>query len=174
MTHRDHTPKPTRKGVSRPPPPSRTSHRDAKDHTPRSGPEGRTAAARLFAEGVTVSDIARRLGVARETVSRWVNHRATEAVAAEVEKRAKAFEDSVAPARAALKASALRAAEVLVAHLEDPDASVASAAARTLLDRVGVPRAEVVLQEAEALDLSGLTDAELVEFERLARKAGGR
>ncbi len=121
-----------------------------------------------------MSEIARRLGVARETVSRWVNHRAVEAVEAEKEKRAQAFEDSVAPARAKLKGAALRAAEVLVSHLTHPDPAVASQAARTLLDRVGVPRAEVVHQEPPPLDLSGLTEEELEMFERVMRKAGGR
>lgn len=172
MTHRDHTPKPTRKGVSRPPPPPVTAHAVTPDHTPRSGREGRTEAARLHAEGIPVSEIGRRLGVARETVSRWVNHRAVEAVEAEKEKRAQAFEDSVAPARAKLKGAALRAAEVLVSQLEAGDPAVAASAARTLLDRVGVPRAEVVVSGPEPLDLSGLTDAELEVFERVMRKAG--
>jgi transcriptional regulator with XRE-family HTH domain len=121
-----------------------------------------------------VSEIARRLGVARETVSRWLNHTAVEAVEAEKEARAQEFKDSVAAAREKLKAGAARAAEVLVNQLEAGDPAVAAAAARTLLDRVGVPRAEVVHSGEVPLDLSGLTDAELADFERLTRKAGGR
>lgn len=178
MSDRDHTSTPrNRKGKLRvvpPPPAGVTSRAVTPDHAPRSGEGGRLEAARLHSEGVQVSEIARRLGVARETVSRWVNHRAVEAVAAEREARAQEFRDSVAAAREKLKAGAARAAEVLVAQLDSTDPAVASAAARTLLDRVGVPRAEVVVAEAGLPDLSGLTEAELDAWETLNRKIGGR
>ncbi len=121
-----------------------------------------------------MAEVARRVGVRRETVSRWAHHDAVPAVEAEKEKRAATFADSVAEARAKLKEAAGKAADVLVAQLGAGDPAVAAAAARTLLDRVGVPRAEVVVQEAAPLDLSELTDAELELFEKIMRKAGGR
>ncbi len=175
MTHRDHTPKPSGKGVSRHPPPGVTSHHRTVGHgRPKGGDGAKAEAARLLAEGFKVAEVARRVGVRRETVSRWAHHDAVPAVEAEKEKRAATFADSVAEARAKLKEAAGKAADVLVAQLAAGDPAVAAAAARTLLDRVGVPRAEVVVSEAAPLDLSGLTDAELEMFERVMRKAGGR
>lgn len=173
MTHRDHAPRASKKGVSRGPSDLAASRGITLDHTPRAGREGRTEAARLHAEGIPVAEIGRRLGVARETVSRWVHHRAAEAVAVAKQERAQAFEDSVAPARAALKASALRAAEVLVAQLGSSDPAVAASAARTLLDRVGVPRAEVVQTSPAPVDLSGLDLEELERLEGLLARVGG-
>lgn len=113
------------------------------------------------------------MGVSRQTASEWRNHRAVEAVEQERAARAAEFKDSVASAREKLKAGADRAAEVLVAQLENTDPSVAAAAARTLLDRVGVPRAEVLVQETGLPDLSALTDEELDAWEKLAKKIGG-
>ena len=72
-----------------------------------------------------------------------------------------------------LRAAAERAAAVLVAQLEDSDPAVSSAAARTLLDRVGVPRAEVVQTAPSPLDLSGLSAAELDSLEGLLSRVGG-
>lgn len=179
MTTRRHEP-PKARGKLRvvPPPPGgdptpKATPADTR-RQPLKGRDARAEAARLFAEGFNVSEVARRVGVSRQTASEWRNHRALEEVSAEKEKRAAAFEDSVAPARAKLKAGALRAAEVLVDQLDSTDPAVASAAARTLLDRVGVPRAEVVVAEAGLPDLSGLTPEELDAFEGLMRKIGGR
>ena len=161
----------------KPPPPcdpTVTSHPVTPGRTPtKGGEDARAEAARLKAEGLTVSEIARRVGVARETVSRWVNHKAVEAVATERAARAQGFEDAVAAARKELKASTLDAARVLVGQLANADPAVAAAAAKTILDRSGLPRVEVVHTEAEPLDLSGLTAEELDAFEGLLLKVKG-
>lgn len=177
MTARDHTSNPRKhSGKGRKPAPaarSVTSRNVTLNNEPRAGEGGRLQAARLHSEGVSVTDIARRLGVARETVSRWINHTAVEAVAAERAARAAEHRDAVAAARETLRAAAERAAAVLVAQLEDSDPAVSSAAARTLLDRVGVPRAEVVQSAPAPLDLAGLTAAELDSLEGLLARVGG-
>ncbi len=177
MTTRDHTSNPRKhSGNGRKPTRtagSVTSQAVTPDHAPRAGEGGRLQAARMHSEGLTVSDIARRLGVARETVSRWVHHKAVEAVAAERAARAAEHRDAVAAARETLRAAAERAAAVLVSQLEDSDPAVSSAAARTLLDRVGVPRAEVVQTAPSPLDLSGLSAAELDSLEGLLSRVGG-
>jgi predicted transcriptional regulator len=177
VTARDHTSNPRKHGGNERKPASATgsvtSRVTTPDHARRAGEGGRLEAARLHSEGLTVSDIARRLGVARETVSRWVHHKAVEAVAAERAARAAEHRDAVAAARETLRAAAERAAAVLVAQLEDSDPAVASAAARTLLDRVGVPRAEVVQTAPSPLDLSGLSAAELDSLEGLLSRVGG-
>lgn len=140
---------------------------------PTKGPGARAEAARLLAEGFTVSEVARRLGVSRQTVSGWANHTAAEAVSVEKAKRAQGFEDAVADARRELKASTLDAARVLVGQLTNADPAVAAAAAKTILDRSGLPRVEVVHTEAEPLDLSGLTAEELDTFEALLSRVKG-
>lgn len=140
---------------------------------PTKGPGARAEAARLLAEGFTVSEVARRLGVSRQTVSGWANHTAAEAVSVEKAKRAQGFEDAVAAARKELKASTLDAARVLVGQLTNADPAVAAAAAKTILDRAGLPRVEVVQSEAAPLDLSGLTEEELATFEALLSRVGG-
>jgi len=136
------------------------------------GPHAQAEAARLLAEGLTVTEVARRLGLARETVSVWKNHSAIDIVAVAVEKRAESYADAVALARSKLRDAAARAADVLVAQLDDADPAVASMAARTLLDRVGVPRSEVLVQAAAGPDLSKLSADELADLERLLEKAG--
>lgn len=139
---------------------------------PVRGAEARAEAARLIAEGFTVAEVARRLGLSRQTVSEWKNHSAADIVAVAVEKRAESYADAVALARSKLRDAAARAADVLVAQLDDVDPAVASMAARTLLDRVGVPRSEVLVQAAAGPDLSKLSADELADLERLLEKAG--
>lgn len=177
MTARDHTASPRKHGGNGRKPAlatgSVTSRNVTTNHEPRAGEGGRLEAARLHSEGMSVTHIARRLGVARETVSRWINHTAVEAVAQERAARAAEHRDAVAAARETLRAAAERAAAVLVAQLEDSDPAVSSAAARTLLDRVGVPRAEVVQAAPSPLDLSGLSAAELDSLEGLLSRVGG-
>ena len=177
VTKRDHAAKREKTSVSRAKTAPRQPRRDARDvtasHGPRGGVEARLEAARLHAEGISVSEIGRQIGVARETVSRWIHHRAATAVAVERAARAETFADAVSAARERLRAGASRAAEVLVAQLDSSDPAVAAAAARTLLDRVGVPRAEVVQTVPAPLDLSGLATEELEHLEGLLARAGG-
>lgn len=139
----------------------------------RTGEDAHTEAARLLAEGLPVAEVARRLGVRRQTVSGWKNHHAKEALATERAKRAATFDDALTRARTLLRDNTEAAAKVLVAQLEDEDPAVAQAAAKTLLDRAGLPRVEVVQKETSPLDLSGLSADELEIFERLLAKAGG-
>lgn len=135
------------------------------------GTAARAEAAKLYAEGVSVSEIARRLEVRRETVSRWVNHRAVEEVAVEKVKRAATFEDAATAARAELREGLHAASLKLVGLTKDPDPNVALRAVGMLMDRAGLPRAEVVISHGPPLDLSGLTDEELDLFERVMLKA---
>lgn len=74
-------------------------------------------------------------------------------------------------ARARLGAVAARAADVLAAHLDDPDPAVASAAARTILDRVGVPRTERVETADVEHDFSALSPEERAQLRALLTKA---
>lgn len=169
-----HTPKPSSSGTSKPPRGGVTSHPVTPPHAPtKGGKDPKAEAARLRAEGLTVSEIGRRLGVARETVSRWVNHAAAEAVEAERAKRAQTFEDAVAASRQRLRDGLADAAAQLVDLTKHPDPAVRLRAVCALMDRGGLPRVEVV-QSAEApLDLSALSAEELDAFEALLAKAKG-
>ena len=140
---------------------------------PTKGPGARAEAARLLAEGFTVSEVARRLGVSRQTVSGWANHTAAEAVSVEKEKRAQGFEDAAKLSREKLRENLLTVTEELVKLAKDPDPTVRLRAITAIMDRAGLPRVEVVQSEAEPLDLSGLTDEELATFEALLQRAKG-
>lgn len=146
---------------------------DTRRH-PTKGEGARAEAARLLAEGLTVSEVARRLGVARQTVSGWKNSSAAPEVAAAQEKRAHGFEEATATARAELRDGLHEAAKELVLLAKHQDPNVRLRAVGQLMDRAGLPRVEVVATEAAPLDLSQLTEEELELFERLMRKAGGR
>lgn len=141
---------------------------------PTKGPGARAEAARLLAEGYTVSEVARRLGVSRQTVSGWANHTAAEAVATEKAKRAQGFEDATKLSREKLRENLLAVTEELVKLAKDPDPAVKLRAITAIMDRGGLPRVEVVQNEAAPLDLSDLTAEELDTFEALlARVKGG-
>lgn len=142
----------------------------------RDSADARTEAMRLLSEGLSVTEVARRVGASRQTVSKWKNHTALPELAAAREVRAQTFEDAVTGARATIRDNTLKAAQVLVDQLADPDPAIRAAAARTLLDRGGLPRVEVVeTGPTLPLDLSGLTDDELAVVERvLLRSKGGR
>jgi len=137
------------------------------------GEDARALAILLLAEGLSVAEVARRVGVRRQTVSGWKNHHATEALAVERERRKAGMEDALQDARRELRDATHKAAKVLVTQLESSDPAVALAAAKTLLDRAGLPRVEVVQSETRPLDLSGLTEEELSQFEALLSRVGG-
>lgn len=141
---------------------------------PVRGPDAKAEAARLLAEGLSCAEVARRVGVTRQTVSEWKNATATAEVSAEREKRAQSFEDAAAEARSELRDGLRAAARKLVELTKHPDPAVALRATTALMDRAGLPRVEVVATEAAPLDLSGLTEEELDVFERAMRKAAGR
>lgn len=140
---------------------------------PTKGPGARAEAARLLAEGFTVSEVARRLGVSRQTVSGWANHTAAEAVSVERAKRAQGFEDATKLSREKLRANLLAVTEELVRLAKDADPTVRLRAITAIMDRGGLPRVEVVQSESAPLDLSGLSEAELATFEALLSRVGG-
>jgi hypothetical protein len=140
----------------------------------KGGPEARAAALLLLSEGFTVTYAAAEVGVRINTVRAWRDSdEGRRVLAAAREKKADALAGSVGSARQLLEDNALRAAHTIVDNLESPAPSVRNAAARTLLDRVGVPAVrEVLMQAAAGPDLSKLTADELADLERLLEKAG--
>ena len=125
-----------------------------------------------MAEGVLTMDIANTLGVSERTVNLWKNSEDGKAELEHARERtARVFEDTVALARTRLKSLAERAVEVLAEQLESGDEDTAGKAAKTILDRVGLPRTERLELSAERLNLSALSDDELRVYEMLRRKA---
>ena len=142
------------------------------DEPRKAGPSARADAMRLLAEGHSVRSAAALVDVNEATVHRW---RQSDEGKAELEAaqrvRARVFEDTVAHARTRLKSLAERAVEVLAEQLESGDEDTAGKAAKTILDRVGLPRTERLELSAERLNLSALSDDELRVYEMLRRKA---
>ncbi len=162
--------------AKRPPAPSPTPPPAAPDLT-RGGPDARVEAMRLLAEGYTASSVAQQLGVDRGTVREWRDSpEGQRELAAARKAREDSFAEAIEDSRRVLRDGAVRAAQVLVDQLDDTDPAVAASAARTLLDRVGVPRTERVEVKSDdsGEDLSRLSDEEFAEYERLAEKAKGR
>lgn len=137
----------------------------------RGGPEARAEAMRLLAEGFTLTSVAATLDVDRGTVREWRDSPAGQAELAAARKaREAAFADAAEDARRVLRAAAPRAAQELVDQLDDRDPAVRSLAARTLLDRVGVPRTQRIEQVPGQEDTSALSDDELAAYEAAKRK----
>lgn len=139
------------------------------------GPGARDQALRAIAlEGVTGAEAARRVGVRRSTVSAWKNsaegREFLQALRTEAERGHLA---ATSDARTVLRDATVKAARVLVAQLSHRDPMIAQSAAKTILDRAGLPRVEVVQSEAAPLNLSGFTEEELSLFEGFLRRAGG-
>jgi transposase-like protein len=135
------------------------------------GPEARAQAYQLLGEGLTVSEVARRLGVSRQTVSGWKNStEGAEGIDAAREKVARSVGDALSDARALLRGSVLEAVDALVAGLKAADPATQFRCACAILDRGGIPRVTEVHTEEEPLDLSALTPEELDRFEELLSK----
>lgn len=141
------------------------------------GPRGdvaRMEAARLLAENLTVSEVARQLNVDRKTIQRWRDHPvAAAALPAAREERAAFVGDAIEEARRLLRAAAPTAARTIVERLESAKDADSIRAAATLLDRVGVPRVERVEQVEADIDLSALDPEERAALRRLLTKASG-
>jgi transposase len=139
------------------------------------GDDARLEGMRLLAEGLRVLDVAEQLGVDEKTVRRWRDSpEGAKELAAAREARAATFANAAEDARRVLREATARAAQVLVEQLDESDPAARSLAARTILDRVGVPRTErVEAVVAPAADLSRLTDDELAQYEALRAKARG-
>jgi len=139
----------------------------------KTNPDKRVEAMRLLAEGSGPTDVARALKVGERTVRAWRDSpEGQRELSAARKAREAAFMDAAERARRILREGAEKAAQVLVDQLSSGDAATKSIAARTLLDRVGVPRVERREFVPPPADLSNLTDDELAELERLNRKIG--
>jgi transposase-like protein len=126
----------------------------------------------LLSDGYTVSSVAENLGLSRQTVTVWRDSPEGKALLeAACADRDREFRDTVTEARSKLKSLARRAVEVLEDQLESGDEDTAGKAAKTILDRVGLPRTERLELSAERLNLSALSDDELRVYEMLRRKA---
>lgn len=141
----------------------------------KGGPEARAEAMRLLAEGFTLTAVAAQLKVRLNTVREWRDSPAgqSELVAARRAREA-TFADAAEDARRVLRENTTRAAQVVVDGLDDADPAVRSLSARTLLDRVGVPRVQRVENVETPPDLSGLTEQELEALAAIHAKLGRR
>lgn len=139
----------------------------------KGGEDARAEAMRLLAEGHMVVTVAEQVGVAEKTVRRWRDSPDGQAALRKVrEARAAQFRDAAEGARRIIRESLEAAAQVLVDDLRSTDPEVRNRAARTLLDRGGVPRTErVETATVDPVDLSKLDDDELREWKRLRAKA---
>ena len=139
----------------------------------RGGPDARLEAMRRLAEGELMASVARALGVRENTIRDWRDSpEGQRELAAARKAREASFADAVEGARRIVRENLERAAQVLADQLGHPDPGVCSLAARTLLDRGGVPRTERVETQAKTDEvLEQLTDDELATYEALKKKA---
>ncbi len=162
----------------------KTASPPRKPETPRAMPRSVVRRALiLLSQGMLAPSVGDAVGVSAATVRVWAKANADELAAlvkehearveAAASKSSEAVASSVVAARAKLAASALRAAEVLEAQLDHDDPAVAAAAARTLLDRVGVPRTERVETAEAEYDFSALSAEERALLRTLLAKAEG-
>jgi hypothetical protein len=131
---------------------------------------------RLLAEGFQITTVARQLGIKRITVRDWRDSPEGQSQLADARRaRAAAFEGAVEDARQILREAAVKAAQVLADKLDAPTSFAALRAAREILNRVGLPSVSKVetTTPPSTLDLSRLSDVELVQLEQLHAKAGG-
>lgn len=140
--------------------------------TVRRGDDPRTEAARLLGEGLTASEVSRRLGVHERTVRRWRDNPASAPIIENARAmRAQAVADSVDEARRILRDAAPDAARAVVDALDSPDPADQLRAAAMLLDRVGVPRTERVETADVEHDFSALSPEERAQLRALLTKA---
>lgn len=141
----------------------------------RGGETPREQAMALLAEGISIAEVSRRLGLHRRTVEKW---RTTEAGAAALEtakeQAREAFQSTVEAARSKLSAAADEATDAVLEVLRDGkgDPGTRLRAASMVFDRVGLPRIQRLETPPTPLDTSKLSDQELADLEALLRKAG--
>lgn len=129
---------------------------------------------KLLAEGFTATSIAERLNVSRRVVMAWRDSpEGAEDLAQARAEREQEFRDTFKEARDKLKSLSLRAVEVLAKQLDSGDEDVAGKAARTVLDRVGLPRTERHELVPQREDLSRLSDDEVEALRALRAKLEG-
>lgn len=137
-------------------------------------PDKRDEAMRLLAEGNTVAFVARELRLRYNTVIDWRDSPEGQQILREARaKRAADLSSAAARARQILEDNATRAAQTLVDLMDSKAPSVRASAARTLLDRVGVPVVKEVRASvnARSFDLSKLSTEELLSLDRITEKA---
>jgi hypothetical protein len=139
------------------------------------GPEAHARALIMLIEGCSITYVAETLEISRPTVRRWRDSPEGQAEITKARKaRADAHRDASEAALRTLRENADKAAQVLVDQLDDDDPAVASVAARTVLDRIGVPRTERIETQAAPMDLSKLSTEELEQWATLLAKVGHR
>lgn len=149
--------------------PNRTEPDQPKPVHPR-----RRRAYELLAAGIGVRATARELKVKHETVIHWRDSdEGQREIAAFAAKLADVREGAIVAAEKRLGALAARAVDTLGELLECEDPNVRLKAAQAIADRGGLPKTERVENAAAPEDLSGFTDDELAEYERLKRRAKG-
>ena len=138
----------------------------------RIGEDGRAEAMRLLVEGMPVGEVADALGVDRHTVAKWKNSpEGYQQLAAARKAREAVYRDVVADGVRKIREATDRAIDVLVEQLDHKDPEVRSLAARTLLDRGGIPRTQRIENaNGTGFDWSKLSPEELRAARELQRK----
>lgn len=140
----------------------------------RGGPDAIARAMELLSEGYAIQSVADALGVTRQTIYEWRDSpTGQDALKAARAERSQAFRDTVNEARSELKSLALRAVRVLGEDLVSEDPEVRQRAAKTVLDRVGLPRTERHELVPQREDLSRLSDDEVEALRALRAKLEG-
>lgn len=127
----------------------------------------------MLVEGMPVGEVADVLGVDRHTVAKWKNSPDGYRQLAEARKaRQDVYRDAAADGVRRIREAVDKAIDVLVEQLDHHDAEVRSLAARTLLDRGGIPRTQRVENAgASGFDYSKLSPDELRAVREAQQKA---
>ena len=156
----------TRKTPQKPAPPEFAPVR-------RIGEDARAEAMRMLVAGMPIGEVADALGVDRGTITAWKHSPEGYSVLAEARKAREAvYRDAVADGVRKIREATDKAIDVLVDQLDHSDPEVRSLAARTLLDRGGIPRTQrLETSAAPAVDYGKLSPDELRAVRELQRKA---
>ena len=126
----------------------------------------------MLVEGMPVGEVADLLGVDRHTVSQWKNSPEGYRVMSDARKAREAvYRDVIADGVRKIREATDRAIDVLVEQLDHRDPEVRSLAARTLLDRGGIPRTlRTENANGTGFDYSKLSPEELRAVREAQRK----
>ena len=164
---------------AKPAKPAKTRKSPAKARDPvtvepvrRFGEDGRGEAMRLLAEGLPVVDVAEACGVDEKTVRRWKSSpEGYQQLAAARKAREAVYRDVAADGVRKIREAVDKAIDVLVEQLDHRDPEVRSLAARTLLDRGGIPRTlRTENANGTGFDYSKLSPEELRAVREAQRK----
>ncbi len=124
----------------------------------------------MLAEGHSLEEVGKRFGKRRQTVRAWRERKDCQEIYREaLAAREADFRDVALDVRRILRQGAIRAAIQMVQLLDDP--AQAAAAARDIMDRIGVLRGEQVTVHNARVDLSNLSTEEIELLEQLQAKA---